>query len=97
MALGSTQLLTEINTRIISLGEGGVKCGQCVRLTNYHFRVPIVLTSGSLNVLEPLRNVQACTGIALPSLPTSLAVLNQVLLNEGRLMMMYASSLQTVM
>jgi hypothetical protein len=73
-----------------------VKCGRCVRLTNYHFRVTIVLTSGSLNVLEPLGTVQACTEIAFPSLPTSLSVLNRVLLNEGRLMMMYASSLQTV-
>jgi len=28
--------------------------------------VPIVLKSGSLNLLEPLGPVQACNGIALP-------------------------------
>jgi hypothetical protein len=28
--------------------------------------VPIVLKSGSLNLLEPSRTVQVCTGIALP-------------------------------
>ena len=28
--------------------------------------MPIILKSGSLNLLEPSRPVQACTGIALP-------------------------------
>jgi len=32
----------------------------------YHLRVPIVLKSGSLNLLEPSGPVQACNGIALP-------------------------------
>jgi hypothetical protein len=31
----------------------------------YHFHVPIVLKSGSLNRLEPSGPVQACNGIAL--------------------------------
>jgi len=30
----------------------------------YHFHVPIVLKSGSLNLLEPSGPVQACNGIA---------------------------------
>ena len=34
-------------------------------LTNYHLHVPIVLKSGSLNLLEPSGPVQACNGIAL--------------------------------
>ena len=42
-------------------------------------------------VSQRLRNT------ALHFLPTSLSVLNQVFLNEDRLMMMYLSSLQTVM
>ena len=32
----------------------------------YHLHVPIVLKSGSLNLLEPLGPVHACNGIALP-------------------------------
>jgi len=32
----------------------------------YHLQVPIVLKSGSLNLLEPSGPVQACNGIALP-------------------------------
>jgi hypothetical protein len=32
----------------------------------YHLHVPIVLKSGSLNLLEPSGPVQACNGIALP-------------------------------
>ena len=31
----------------------------------YHLHVPIVLKSGSLNLLEPSGPVQACNGIAL--------------------------------
>jgi len=33
--------------------------------------VPIVLKSGSLNLLEPSGPVQACNGIALPSYMTT--------------------------
>jgi len=39
----------------------------------YHLHMPIVLKSGSLNLLEPLGPVQACNGIALllgSTLPT---------------------------
>jgi len=32
----------------------------------YHFQVPIVLKSGSLNLLEPSGPVRACNGIGLP-------------------------------
>ena len=39
----------------------GSKGGQCVEL-----HVPIVLKSGSLNLLEPAGPVWACTEIALP-------------------------------
>ena len=47
----------------------GGKGGQCVRLTRpYRLRVPIVLKSGSLSLLEPSGPVQACNGIALPLL-----------------------------
>ena len=44
--------------------------GRCVGLI-YHLHVPIVLKTGSLNVLDPTGPVQACNGIALPlTLPT---------------------------
>ena len=52
-ALGLTQPLTEMSTRNISLGVRGT--------------VPIVLKSGSLNLLETLGPVQACNGIAFNS------------------------------
>jgi hypothetical protein len=41
----------------------GGKGSQCVGL---HLHVPIILKSGSLNLLEPSGFVQACNGIALP-------------------------------
>jgi hypothetical protein len=44
----------------------GSKGGQCVGLTTLHLHVPIVLKSGSLNLLEPSGPVKACNGIALP-------------------------------
>ena len=44
----------------------GSKGGRCVRLTTYHFHVPIVKKSGGLNLLEPSVPVQACNGTALP-------------------------------
>jgi len=46
-----TQPLIEMSTRDISWKP-------------YHVRVPIVLKSGSLNLLEPSEPVQACNGIA---------------------------------
>jgi hypothetical protein len=63
MALGLTQPLTEISTRNISWG---VKAAGAYGWQPYHFHVPIVLKSGSLNLLEPSGLVQACNGIALP-------------------------------
>jgi len=59
MALGLTQPLTEMSTRNISWG---VKA--CVGLTTYHLHVPIVLKSGTLNLLEPSGPVQTCSGTA---------------------------------
>ena len=58
MALGLTQPLTEMSTRNISWG---VKAAGA-----YKLRVPIVWKYGSFTLLEPLGNVQACNGIALP-------------------------------
>jgi len=58
MALGSTQPLKERSTRNTSQGGKG---SQCAGLT----ALPIVLKSGSLNLLEPSRSFQACNGIAL--------------------------------
>ena len=67
MALGSTQPLTEMSTRNEYFLGG--KGGQCLGLTILPpFHVPIVLKSGSLNLLEPSGPVQACNGIALPFL-----------------------------
>jgi hypothetical protein len=70
MTLGLTQPLTKINTRIISWGGKG---GRCVgygigrqAFQAYNLHVPIVLKSGSLNLLEPPGSAQACNGNALP-------------------------------
>ena len=49
----------------------GGKGGWCLRLTTLPFHVPIVLKSGSFNLLEPSGPVQTCNGIALP-LPKAL-------------------------
>jgi hypothetical protein len=54
VAPGSTQPLTEMSTRNIC--RGGKNC----------LHVPIVLKSGSLDLLEPSGPVQACNGTALP-------------------------------
>jgi hypothetical protein len=62
MAQESTQPLTETSTRNISWAKGG----QCIGLTTFPLYVPIVLKSGSLNLLEPSGHVKACNGIALP-------------------------------
>jgi hypothetical protein len=65
MALGLTQPLTEMSTRNVSWG--GVGGRQPVRRRTFPPScVPIVLKSGSLNLLEPSGPVQACNGIALP-------------------------------
>jgi hypothetical protein len=44
----------------------GVKAAGALDWQPYHLHVPIVLKSGSLNLLEPLGPVNACYGIALP-------------------------------
>ena len=49
------------------------KSGRCIGLTTLPPYVPIVLKSGSLNILEPSGPVQACNGIAF------LLYLNRVL------------------
>ena len=54
------QPLTEINTRNISWG---VKAAGTWGWQPYHLHVPIILNSGSLNLLEVSRPVQACNGI----------------------------------
>ena len=71
MVLRSTQPLTEMSTRNISRG-----LRRPVHRADFH--VPIVLKSGSLNLLEPSGPLQACSGIAftvkmttLPCLETS--------------------------
>jgi hypothetical protein len=64
MALGLNQPLTEMNTWNISWG---VKAAGAYGWKPYHLHVPIVLKSGSLNLLEPSETVQVCNGIALPS------------------------------
>jgi len=50
----------------LGLTQPGGKGSRCVGLTTLHLHVPIVLKSGSLNLLEPSGPVQACNGIALP-------------------------------
>jgi len=62
MALGSTQPLTEMSTRNISWG---VKAAGAYGWQPYHLHVPIVLKSGSLNLVEHSGPVQACNGIDL--------------------------------
>jgi len=63
MALGSTQPLTEMSTRNVSMW---VKTAGAYGWQTYHLHVPIVLKSGSLNLLEPSGPVQARNGIVLP-------------------------------
>jgi len=50
-----------MNTRNISWG---VKAAGAYGWQPYHLHVPIVLKSGSLNLLEPSGPVQACNGMA---------------------------------
>jgi hypothetical protein len=57
MALGLTQPLTEMSTR-------KVKAAGLLGWKLYHLHVPIVLKSGSLNLLELSGLIQACNGIA---------------------------------
>jgi hypothetical protein len=62
MALGSTQTLTEMRTRLFPEGKGG----RCVSLTTLPPSCAIVMKSGNLNFLEPSGPLQAGNGTALP-------------------------------
>jgi hypothetical protein len=59
-SLGFIPPLTEMSTRNISWE------GEEMRPTRRADSLPIVLKSGSLNLLEPSGPVQGCTGMALP-------------------------------
>ena len=61
MALGSIQLITTINTNNISWE---VKTTGTYSCEPYQLHMLIFLESGILNLLEPSRPAQACTGIA---------------------------------
>ena len=66
MARGSTQPLTEMSTRSISLGGKG---GRCMKLTTYHNPVLLSRNLGTLaswNPLGPSRPFRACNGTDLP-------------------------------
>ena len=58
MALGSTQPLTEMSTRLFPGGKGG----GCVRLTTLPPICAVVMKSGNLNFLEPSGPLQTCNG-----------------------------------
>jgi len=60
ISLRSTQLLTDMSTSNISRG---VKATSAYGWQPYHLHVPIVLKSGSLNLLESSGPVQACNRI----------------------------------
>ena len=62
MALGSTQPLNEMSTRVFTGGKGG----RCVRLTTLPPSCAVVMKSANLNFLEPSWPLQACDGTALP-------------------------------
>jgi hypothetical protein len=61
MALGLTQPLTEMSTRLFP----GGKYGRCVRLTTLPPSCAVVKKTGNLNFLEPCGPPQACNGTAL--------------------------------
>ena len=67
MALGFTQLLTEMSIRNTSISYFlGVKTAGAFGWQPYHLHVPIVLKYGSLSLMELSEPVQSCNGIALP-------------------------------
>jgi hypothetical protein len=63
MALGSTQPLTEMSTKVISWGGKG---GRCIRLTTLPPSCAVVMKSGNLNFLELSGPLQACNRTVLP-------------------------------
>jgi hypothetical protein len=80
MALGSTQPLTEMNTRCIPGGKGG----RCVRLTTLPPSCAVVMKSRNLKFLEPSGPLQAYNGTALLfiSVCTKFAILHFSLLSH---------------
>jgi len=68
MALGLTHTIKEMSSRNISWGGGGLKAAGVYSCQPYHLRVPTVMKSGSLKLLEPSGPVQACNGITWPLL-----------------------------
>jgi hypothetical protein len=62
MALRLTQSLTEMSTRN---NYWAVKVAGAYGSQPYHLHVPIVLKSGSINLLVPSGPVQDCNGLAL--------------------------------
>ena len=62
MALGSTQPLTEMSTRKMSLYKGG----RCVRLTTLPPDCVVFMKFGNLNFLEPSGPLLVCKETALP-------------------------------
>ena len=62
MSLRSTHPLTEMSTRSISCGKGGL----CVQLKILPPSYAVVIKSGNLNFLELSGPLQASNGTALP-------------------------------
>jgi len=63
MVLRSSQLLTEISTWSISVGD---KRGRCVRLKTLPPSCAVVMKSGNRNFLEPSGPLQAWNRTVLP-------------------------------
>ena len=59
MALGSTQPLTEMSTRVFPGGKGG----RCVRLTTLPPSCAVIMKSGNLNFLEPSGHLGPVMGL----------------------------------
>jgi len=70
MALGSTQSLTEMNTRSISWGQ----MRPVRKADNLPPSCAVVTKSGNLNFLEPSGPLQACNGTDLPFTPNFIFV-----------------------
>ena len=79
MALGSIQPLTEMSTKGVTLGGGrGRPVLRADNLITFMFRLS--RNYKHLNLLEPLRPVQTCSGLDLPLHNLDIMLL-QVLMN----------------